>query len=346
MKHEKEHIGTYVCMHGGPREYTEVGPKCMLCGDLNPNKEHLDGHKIQECGTEVPGSFCCKRRVDMVRHLKKCHNVPEKARGEAVADKWRKTTDQQMWSCGFCIHLFHTFGTRLNHIAVHFEHGATLDQWNASKVIEGLLEQPRMASAWKRQLAAFPLGWDRRGITWEKHLVKDLQKHLEVGPSDTKPAEALAKAAYQACQYRGHSLIDEDPFLLAPAHELQSLNAVIPSSNYHSITERNPMPNSNHASSQYIADPAKALHYDNFALDGPLKTSSNYATFPASPSDGGSNAVERSRLHNPGQTCTSAADQYTDFNGYQAHSNAAIRSHYGPTPPEFSNEPNFDEMCE
>ena len=263
----------------------------------------------------------------MVRHLKKCHNVPEKARGEAIADKWRKTTDQQMWSCGFCTHLFHTFGTRLNHIATHFERGATLDEWDASNVIEGLLEQPRMASAWKRQLTASPLGWDRRGITWEKHLVKDLQKHLEVGPSDTKTAEALAKAAYQACRFRGHSLIDEDPFPFAPAHELQRPSAVVPSSGYRSITERDPVPNSNHASSQCIANPAEALHHDIFALDGTFSASS--------PADGG-NLNEHS----------SAADQQINFNGHQEHISAIFGTHSWLTPLECGDELDIDDMSE
>lgn len=326
-----------MCMFHGPREETEGRHKCILCGVFNPSKGHLDGHKVDTCGHGVPGSFANKRRDKLVKHLIERHNVQGTAQAQAIADRFTSMTQKQAWSCGFCARLVHTFDERLSHIKGHFDRFQTLEEWDATKVMEGLLSQRSMDRAWKTQLAASSHDLLHSGISWEKHLIKTIQHDLEMGPSDAKHAEVLAKAAYD---------IGEKPYPFAPVHGLQSPSAVVPSSGYHSIIERDSMSNSNRASSQYIANPAEALHHETLALDDILKTPSNHPTFPASSSDGGSNTIELSRLHSPGQTWTSAADQHTGFNGYQGYSNAATGSHYGPTPPEFSNEPNFDEMCE
>ena len=314
-------------MLDGPLEETERGHKCILCGVFNPSKGHLDGHNVDTCGQGVPGSFANKRRGKLVDHLMECHNVHGKAQAQAIADRWQAMTQEQAWSCGFCTHRVHTFEERLSHIKVHFDRGQTLEEWDATKVMEGLLSQRSMDSAWKTQMAASSLDWRHLGISWEKHLIKNIQHDLEMGPSDSKHAEILAKAAYQASQFRGHSIIDEHPLAFAPVHGLQRPSAVVPSSGYHSIMERDPTPNSNHASSQYIANPAEALHHDIFALDG---------TFSASSPAGGSNLTERS----------SAADQHTNFNGHQEHISATTENHSWLTPLEFSDELDIDDMWE
>ena len=112
-KHENEHVNKYVCMLRGPLDEIHGYVMCCLCGMSNPNEEHLSTHNTQICEQRLPGSFSCKRRVDMVKHLKNFHNVPEKAQGEAVAAKWKETTKKQAWSCGFCVDVFYTFGDRL-----------------------------------------------------------------------------------------------------------------------------------------------------------------------------------------------------------------------------------------
>ena len=336
-KHERGHVRTYVCMHRGPLEENEGGHNCILCGLINPSKAHLDGHKVNTCGQGVPGSFANKRRARLVVHLTECHNVQGKAQAQAIADKWQANTQEQAWSCGFCAHLVYNFEERLKHIALHFDHGQTIDEWDATKVMEGLLSQRSMNSAWKRQLAASPFELLPSGISWEKHLIKDIQRDLEMGPSDSKPAEVLAKIAYD---------IGEKPSAFAPVHGLQRSSAVAPSGDNQSVMERNFMPNANHAPSQCVVNPAETLQYDVFALENILQTSSNHATFLTSSSDGGSNAIERSRLPSPGQTWTFAARQCTGFDGYQGHHNAAIGSRSGPTPPEFTYEPDPHRMWE
>lgn len=341
-KHEKEHVDKYVCMLRGPREESEAGFKCTLCGMPNPSGKHLGTHMIHLCGQGVPGSFSCKRRADLVKHLKNCHNVQGKAQGEAIADEWKETTQKQAWSCGFCTHLDHTFGDRLRHLATHFERGQTLEEWDTTKVMEGLLSQPGMASVWKNQMADSSLGWEPPTMIWEKHLIKELQHDLEVGPVDMKHAEALAKRAYEAGQLHGRSLNFHKPFVLEPIPGVLRTSSVMRGSDYDTIIEQDSNTTSNHDLSHSVANPAETLHYGISVPRGNTMATSEYSTLPASYSKDGESTIQAPWLQDPGQTLTSAADhQYIDSAeyGYQEHSN----SDFWPTPRVFCGGPDSND---
>lgn len=311
-------------MRGGPLEETEGGSKCILCGTSNPSEKHLDAHKIQKCGNRVQGSFTRKRRGDLVKHLTECHDVREKTQGEAIADKWKETSKEQAWSCGFCGQLFHIFGDRLKHIEAHFERGQTLDEWDTTKVMEGLLLQPRMVDAWKTQLA-FSLCLESSDLTWEKHVVKDLQHNLEVGPFSTKHAAALAKSAYELRQPK--FLSDDKPPDFALVHGVSGP----PTSDYDSIAERALDPYSMRYQPRTVANPSETLHSAMPALYEFPPATYDYTTFPLSEEDNG---------HAP----RPLADQHTAFNGYQEHGNATTGSYNWQASEMLSDEPDDDDM--
>lgn len=199
-KHEKEHDTTYICMVRGPREATRYGAQCAFCGILNPDDGHLLEHNAQACGEGPPKSFSHKRRYEMVSHLSEIHGVRLKSEGEAIAVKWKYTVEKHAWSCGFCVKSFVTFNERLNHIATqHFERGQTINDWDATKVIQGLLQQSEMIKAWEDILESLD-PYMTSDIIWETDAIKALQHELEVGPSDQKSAVVLAEAAYTACR--------------------------------------------------------------------------------------------------------------------------------------------------
>ena len=136
----------------------------------------------------------------MVHHLDKVHGIHLKPQGEAIAMKWKHTVEKKAWSCGFCINVFTTFNHRLSHIATqHFESGQTMEEWDVTKVIQGLLQQSGMTEAWKNKLASLP-DWEVPDIVWEKDGIRHLQHGLEVGPKDGKSAVDLAESAYIACR--------------------------------------------------------------------------------------------------------------------------------------------------
>lgn len=328
-------------MLGGPLEMTNGVFKCILCGTSNPSEKHLDAHNIQACGQGIPGSFLCKRRADLVRHLRKFHNVQAKAHGEAIADKWKETTKKQAWSCGFCIHLAYTFGDRLKHIATHFERGQTLEDWDTTHVIEGLLSQPRMIDPWRTQLEFSP-SWESPSLIWEKHAVKDLQHDLEVGPSDPKHAAALAKAAYEACQSSSDLPNFDNSLAFAPFFGAPGPSDHMPTSDYDAIAERALQHSSSHDQSQFVAYPAETLHYGVPLFGGVPMASSDYSTFPTSSSDGSTSIKDPWQLGSS-QAWSSAADQNTGSNGYQEYSNATTMRHISPGSAVLSDEQVADD---
>ena len=75
----------------------------------------------------------------------------------------------------------------------------TLDNWDDSKVIRGLLEQPALKEAWKAKIATLGLEAETRPFVWMNTDLKDLQRRLEMGPSAAwDNQEALVDAAFTA----------------------------------------------------------------------------------------------------------------------------------------------------
>ena len=76
----------------------------------------------------------------------------------------------------------------------------TLNDWNSTTVIQGLLQQPGIYEAWRVKLASsFPVV-ESSDLFWMDSASKDLQHKLEVGPSEEgEGAEDLAEAAYATC---------------------------------------------------------------------------------------------------------------------------------------------------
>ena len=75
----------------------------------------------------------------------------------------------------------------------------TLDDWDTSRVIQGLLEQPALKEVWKAKVATLMPGCETWSFVWKNTDVKDLQRKLEEGPlADGNNAEALVEAAFTA----------------------------------------------------------------------------------------------------------------------------------------------------
>ena len=136
----------------------------------------------------------------MVEHLYKAHHVKTTT---LLVQKWKDRMKRQVWSCGFCVTAFDIFEIRVNHIAWHFEQGRTIDEWDTTKVIQGLLQQPGVIEAWK-ELAASQLVGEVDCCCWKKYAIKALRRDLEVGPNPKKTARDLAEAAFAASEVNYH----------------------------------------------------------------------------------------------------------------------------------------------
>ena len=211
-KHEKEHEIKYVCMLNGLLEPTDDAQKCVLCGVLNPADSHQLAHIIAPC-LEAPDRPSFKRRYEMVGHLKAAHNI---SNGGTIADKWLCKSSKKAWSCGFCIRLFPTLKDRLRHVGTeHFEKGQSINDWDITKVIQGLLLQPGIQEAWQHLLNTLD-PFRLSEIKWNKLGSKDLQRRLEKGLAGEETPQSLAKGAYDNAEY-DWSLADMDDTIFATA---------------------------------------------------------------------------------------------------------------------------------
>ena len=124
--------------------------------------------------------------------------VGERAVGESLADNWRCDQGKRFWACGFCVMLFDSFKDRLHHIGKeHYDQGQKFENWDANKVIRGLLLQSMVRGAWESLVDAHCFR-NASELTWEASDLKDLQYKLEIGPTDERSGAHLVQAVYRA----------------------------------------------------------------------------------------------------------------------------------------------------
>ena len=183
-------------MPNGPVEDTEHGTRCVLCLKEDPDEDHLSRHKVSICVSEFGESLKKSRRTDMIAHLAK-HRVHSKA-AAVLADKWRYTLNKKNFSCGLCVRLFSSIAERSNHIDnEHWRQGQTMDAWELSNCIRGLLLERKVQAAWRSLMRSYP-NVVECNLRWKMPLAEGLQSRLEKGED---PPEVLAKAALQFSSY-------------------------------------------------------------------------------------------------------------------------------------------------
>lgn len=199
IKHEKEHHEktVYVCMPDGPTSNTEHGLICVLCGAINPDATHLEDHNISPCLSRAVTARTYTRHYQLQKHLE-THNVQKDS---SVARNWRRVCNKQAWACGFCVAYFAKAKERFYHIGTqHYERGEDISNWDPSKVILGLLQQPKVHKAWTKRLKSeFPAG--EIDLRWDKTPSRSLITMLELGVRGTEDGADLATAAFIQSDY-------------------------------------------------------------------------------------------------------------------------------------------------
>ncbi len=172
----------------------------------------------------------------MTAHLSKCHGVYDNARVCVLAKTWLRGSGRQFWSCGLCVSLFPTLQDRLKHIDVeHFRQNQSIDGWNVTNVIYGLLKQPGVGEAWEAQLTA-QHGRQHPEVVWQASTLGDLQFKLEMGPSDEQSAVLLAKLAFDKCTTRNSYAWNETHDPADDGHKRMDIGPVSFSSHSQSVS--------------------------------------------------------------------------------------------------------------
>ena len=227
IKHEKEaHEKTvYVCMPDGPTVRREHESVCVLCGEINPDESHLKKHNVAPCLMKASTARTYNRRYQLEKHMES-HGV---AKDSTITKGWRRDCYKQAWACGFCVAYFSRPTERFYHIATqHYDRGDDLSKWDASKVILGLLQQPKVRDAWNiRMKLQFPHG--KQDLRWDRTPTRSLITMLELGLRGNEDGEGLATAAFiQSDHYQGRietiPLPNQAPLTSKVAHREYQIN--------------------------------------------------------------------------------------------------------------------------
>lgn len=184
-------------MPDGPTSNTENGSVCVLCGARNPDAKHLEAHNIAPCLSRALTARTYTRLYQLQKHLE-THNI---LKGSSVASRWRRDCNKQAWACGFCVANFAKAKDRFYHIATqHYERGEDISKWDPSKVILGLLQQPKVHKAWTKRLKLeFPAG--EIDLRWDRTPSRSLITMLELGVRGNEDGADLATAAFTQSDY-------------------------------------------------------------------------------------------------------------------------------------------------
>lgn len=177
-RHEKEHERGFLCMPDGPVIQTRHDRKCALCDTRNPSSQHLAGHNISLCIGGSKGPLKKSRRGDMMKHLA-LHGVSSPA-SAILVDTWRFDLNKKAFSCGFCVAVFFSITDRLNHIDTeHWRYGQSMNAWDLSNTIRGLLLQPGVEAAWQEILRSKPYLMES-SLRWKLPLADGLRLQLKL----------------------------------------------------------------------------------------------------------------------------------------------------------------------
>lgn len=135
-----------------------------------------------KCPSGCGRTFSAKNKF--VSHHKNDHGCHKCGCGDSA--KVEVLPRKIAWGCGFCSRLLLTWDGRCDHIASHFEGSPeypkmTKQDWDHSKVIEGLLSQPKIDEAWRCFLRKMDGASAEAGreFNWDPKSTRELVQRLE-----------------------------------------------------------------------------------------------------------------------------------------------------------------------
>jgi hypothetical protein len=191
---------------------------CTFCNDRFDDKTDWKLHEFEfHDRPERQACMVCRatfhRKLDLSEHLQAEHGQPFRALNHAVCF----APIRSAWGCGFCAAPFRSRTDFLEHIGNHYEEGKGPSEWQHTRVIEGLLAQPKVAPAWKalvsseeqKQGARLRFHWEAEatGRTSGPQFSRvdeltSLQDYLEFFGEGLRTAEEVAAVAYRSAQIR------------------------------------------------------------------------------------------------------------------------------------------------
>ncbi|KAJ3498682.1 hypothetical protein NLG97_g924 [Lecanicillium saksenae] len=131
QRHEKTwhlSIDRWVCAPTGPLAVDPVSGTltCVFCNQRNPDAAHFESHNFSLCSSRTLTERTFYRKDHLTQHLRLGHHakVPKE-----TLETWKAASPEIRSRCGFCNTTLHSWTARVDHLAIHFKNGATMEHW-------------------------------------------------------------------------------------------------------------------------------------------------------------------------------------------------------------------------
>ncbi|EKG15513.1 Zinc finger C2H2-type protein [Macrophomina phaseolina MS6] len=215
LTHEEE-------LHEQPRRWT--CPDCYrsFFAEKKYRKHHYESHGCTTCGLkkDAERSLNVTERCSMQPVIEGKEGKP--VRSKTCAEKsMLRVHNKKAYGCGFCVSLCRSWSERCDHVARHYETGATKSDWCFTNVVKSLLLQSELAIAWER-LMSKEHGMDRTAwpaFEWDKREARDLVRSMEQNGMVHDKVKEIARNAYDLAHTQETTTADEPSTLGVPKHE-------------------------------------------------------------------------------------------------------------------------------
>ncbi|OAQ97214.1 hypothetical protein LLEC1_04780 [Akanthomyces lecanii] len=131
QRHEKTwhlSIDRWVCAPTGPLAVDPVTGSltCVFCSQPNPDAAHFESHNFSLCSSRTLTERTFYRKDHLTQHLRLGHHakVPKER-----LETWKAASPEIRARCGFCSTALHSWSARVDHLAMHFKNGVTMEHW-------------------------------------------------------------------------------------------------------------------------------------------------------------------------------------------------------------------------
>lgn len=145
----------------------------------------------------------------LAEHRERRHGLKS---GPDMTEAVEYSTIRSAWGCGFCAASISSRNDYLEHVGSHYDEGKSRHEWQHTRVIEGLLRQPKVVTAWtalvtKEEQARgskLRFQWDPNttGRSLDVEGRPSLQDVLEFFVTGTTTPHEAAEMAYRSAQVR------------------------------------------------------------------------------------------------------------------------------------------------
>ncbi|KAK4121982.1 hypothetical protein N657DRAFT_657481 [Parathielavia appendiculata] len=192
----------------GPRYF------CTFCDAAFDSKTEWKLHEFElhDRRERYPCRSCramFPRATLLEEHLREDHSLdPALTTGDAV----KYAPIRSAWGCGFCATFVSSRNDYLDHVGRHYDEGKDRSDWQHTRVIEGLLHQPKVEASWMALVSReerakgtkLRIVWTSAttGRTMDLKEPLSLQDMLEFFATGTTTPDEIAEAAYRDAQVR------------------------------------------------------------------------------------------------------------------------------------------------